>query len=93
MKLTALSDFVGLRDEREMDPASMQFRAVLAREDARDCAGCMFKGQPSKVCVRAGHIAVRAGMQDCEERDTATGRTFIYVPVPVDPRQMVIGED
>lgn len=92
----ALSDWLG--DAEPMDPATMQYRAVpaliwLARNDPkpeRACQGCLFKGQKSKVCVQAGQLARLAAFQDCEERDVATGKTFIYVAVELDPRQVII---
>lgn len=40
-------------DAAPLDPAAMQYRARLADEDARDCTGCLFRGQASKVCKAA----------------------------------------
>lgn len=96
MKMTALADLVGM--DEPLDPATMQYRATpallwLPRNDPkpeRACQGCLFKGQKSKVCVQAGHLARLANMPDCEERDIETDKTFIYVAVPVDPRQLTI---
>lgn len=73
-----------------LDPTTMRYRAAPAREDAGDCAGCVFRGQKFKVCEAAAAAAQRAGMPDCEDRDTETKRTFIYVSIPIDPRQAVI---
>lgn len=89
--LVEVSQWVGV-DAAPLDPAAMQYRAALAVAGAGDCAGCCFKGQASKVCKAACAAAVRAGMPDCDERDTATGRTFIYVLVQIDPRQTSIIE-
>lgn len=91
--MRALSDLVGMAEP--LEPGKIRFRAVLARvwlplktdKPERACNGCVFKGQRAKVCVQACAVARLAGMPDCEERDTATGRTFIYELVPVDPRQ------
>lgn len=71
-----------------LDPASMQYRARLAPDDAGPCSGCVFRGQRSKVCKEAGALAVRAGMPDCDDIDAATGRTFVYALVPLDLRQL-----
>ena len=99
MNMTALADLVGLAEP--LDPSTMQFRAKTAlvwvskREALRSeraCNGCIFKGQRAKVCVQAGQLARLAGHPDCEERDTETDMTFIYVAVPVDPRQLTITE-
>lgn len=70
-----------------LDPASMQYRAKPAAEGAGDCAGCCFRGQTSKVCKAASAAAVRANMPDCDDRDSETGRSFVYVLVQIDPRQ------
>lgn len=96
MKLTALSDLVG--QDEPVDPSQIQFRAVPAlvwapRKDEhpdRACRGCLFKGQKSKVCVQAGQVARLASMPDCEERDTETDKTFIYIAIPVDERQLTV---
>ena len=92
----ALSDWLG--DAEPLDPAAMQYRAApaavrVARNDPkpeRACAGCLFKGQKSKVCVQAGQLARLAGFPDCEERCPTTDKTFIYVAVPIDTRQLIV---
>lgn len=92
MKMTDINDWLGRRDPAELDPERMQYQARLAAEDARDCAGCVFKGQHSKVCKAASAAAVRAGMNDCDDIDSATRRSFIYVLVAMDPRQQTLVE-
>lgn len=96
MEMTALADLVGQAEP--LDPSTMQYRATpakiwLARNDPkpeRACQQCIFKGQKSKVCVQAGHLARLSGQPDCEDRDTETGKTFIYVNIEVDGRQLSI---
>ncbi len=78
------------RTSESLDPASMRYRSKLAAEDAGDCAGCCFRGQASKVCKEASALAVRAGLNDCDDRDTETKRTFVYVLVPIDDRQLIV---
>jgi len=95
--MTALSDLVGMDDQ--LDPAEMKYRAAPARvwvskhealESERACSGCVFKGQKAKVCVQASQLARLAGFADCEDRCPDTDKTWIYVEVPTDPRQVVI---
>ena len=97
--LIPLADLVGT--DAPLVPAEMQYRATLAQvwvarndpKPERACVGCIFKGQRSKVCVQAGDLARLAGMEDCESRDVATGKSFIYVLAPaVDERQQTIFE-
>jgi len=96
MEMTYLGDLIG--QAPPLDPATMQYRATparvwIARNDKkpeRGCNGCVFKGQKAKVCVQAGHLARMSGQPDCEERDTETDKTFIYVPIPIDERQLTI---
>ena len=91
--MRALSDLVGM--DEPLSPADVQFRAVLARvwlplrtdKPERACQGCIFKGQRAKVCVQASAAARLSGMPDCEERDRATGKTYIYELIPIDTRQ------
>ncbi|HEX8610209.1 MAG TPA: hypothetical protein VF800_02890 [Telluria sp.] len=78
------------QDAAPLDPVAKQFRAKLAAVGAGDCAGCMFRGQATKICEAAAHAAVLAGMNDCDERDTETGRTFVYTLASTDPRQLPI---
>jgi hypothetical protein len=73
-----------------LDPATMQFRARLADEGARDCAGCVFKGQNWRVCMAAAALAVKAGSVDCDQRDDKTRRTHVYFVPLADVRQMSI---
>lgn len=67
----------------------MQFRAVAAT-GIDSCSGCVFKGQKSKVCIAAGNAARLARIPDCEDRDAASGKTFIYILTKSDPRQLRI---
>jgi hypothetical protein len=71
-----------------LDPLAMQFRARVADEGSRDCAGCIFKGQHWRVCLVATAAAVKSSMPDCDDRDPATKRTHVYVLVPQDARQI-----
>lgn len=73
-----------------LDPGAMQFRARAAT-GVRDCSGCVFKGQRSRVCKAAGAAARLAGLPDCEDSDS-TGRTFVYYLIQTDPRQLRIEE-
>ncbi len=71
----------------------MQYRAVAAT-GADPCTGCEFKNQKVSVCKKAGALARLARMPDCEEKDVETGRTFVYVLIKTDPRQLrIITED
>lgn len=88
-RYVAVDRWVG-QNAAPLDPAVMQFRARLADEGARDCAGCCFKGQNWRVCVAAAALAAKAGMVDCDQRDEKTGRSFIYVVPLADVRQMSI---
>jgi hypothetical protein len=96
MEMTYLGDLIG--QAPPLDPSTMQYRATpakvwIARNDKkpeRACSGCLFKGQKSKVCVQAGQLACLAGFPDCEERDTESDKTFIYIPIPIDERQLTI---
>ena len=96
LNAVAISDWLGSAEP--LDPATMRYRAApaalwVARNDnkpERACSGCIFKGQKSKVCVQAGQLARLSNQPDCEERDVETDKTFIYVSVPVDPRQSII---
>lgn len=97
MILKPLSDLVGHAEP--LDPYAMQFRAKTALvwvskrealQSERACNGCVFKGQRAKVCVQAGQLARLAGMKDCEDRDTESDMTFIYVTIPIDTRQLTI---
>lgn len=78
------------QNAQPIDPATMQFRSMVADEGARACAGCCFRKQHWKVCVQAAALAVRSGSRDCDERDEKTKRAFVYVIVQVDPRQQTI---
>jgi hypothetical protein len=66
----------GHRDPVPLDPAAMAFRAQPAK---KGCRGCVFDGQWSPVCKRAGELAKSSGRPDC-------GDGFIYVAP--DKRQM-----
>lgn len=79
MNLIALSDFVG--SDEPLDPASMRFTSRPT--SVNSCQGCVFRGQRSKVCKEATRLALRAGMPDCDDG-------YVYVPIVVDPRQLVI---
>lgn len=79
MKWAALLDWRGERDDSALEPDAMQFKI----RPGLSCRGCLFEKQAASVCVKAGVVAARAGLEDCE-------RGFIYVAVPVDPRQLDI---
>lgn len=74
---TPLSDLVGLAEP--LDPAAMRFTVKAATS----CRNCLFEGQRSSVCHKASAVAVRADLPDCDAG-------FVYVTVPVDPRQLTI---
>lgn len=80
MHLVKLDKWRGHRDEQELEPEAMQF---TERAATRNCAGCVFDGQWAKVCKKAGAVALRAGLRDCEDG-------VIYVAVQQDPRQMAL---
>lgn len=75
----------GARPVEPLAPENMRYKATAAREQG-NCTGCVFSRQDAAVCHRAVAAALRAGLPDCDEG-------FIYVLVPVDERQMTIGED
>ncbi len=81
MKMTALADLVGM--DEPLDPATMRYKASAAIPDRPDCSGCVFRGQRSKVCKEATRLALRADLPDCDDG-------FVYVAIPVDPRQLTI---
>lgn len=85
---TSVVYWLGGRDADQLAPAAMQYRAKLASTSKGGCAGCLFKGQAAAICGEAGRLAKLAGMPDCEEKDSETGRTFIYVALELDPRQL-----
>lgn len=89
--LVEVAQWLG-QDAAPLDPAAMQYRAKPAAPGAGDCAGCCFKGQASKVCKAACSAAVRADLPDCDDRDSETGRTWVYVLAQADPRQTSILE-
>lgn len=89
LRLVEVAQWLG-QDAAPLDPATMQYRARPTSEGAAQCSGCLFKGQRASVCMVACAAAVRAGLPDCDERDSETGRTFIYTLVQVDPRQVSI---
>lgn len=69
-----------------LDPNSLQFKSKLAGISG-GCKGCCFRYQNSSICKAASAAAVRANMPDCDDRDSETGRSFVYVLVQIDPRQ------
>jgi len=77
MKMVALSDLVG--QDVPMRPAELLFttRASLI------CHGCIFRGQRSSICYEAARVALRAGLDDCDDG-------VVYVAVETDPRQLPI---
>jgi hypothetical protein len=82
--------WLGGRDADQLAPAAMRYRAKLASASKGACAGCLFRGQAAAICGEAGQLAQRAGLPDCEATDPETGRTFIYVALEVDPRQLEV---
>ena len=81
MNLIALADYIGT--DEPLDPAQMRFKAIAAPAGRPDCSGCVFRGQRYKVCEEAARLALRADLPDCDDG-------YIYVPVAVDPRQLII---
>lgn len=49
----------------------------FAEPATRECAGCIFDDERSKVCKQAGEAAVAAGMPDCEARGPGAS-SYIY---------------
>jgi len=80
MHLVKLDKWRGRRDEQELEPEVMQF---TERAAVNKCRGCVFDGQWSKVCKKAGVVAVRSGLRDCEDG-------VIYVAKEQDPRQLAL---
>lgn len=48
-----------------------------AEPATRECQGCIFDNERSKVCKQAGEVAVSAGMPDCEARGPGAS-SYIY---------------
>lgn len=90
--MVSVWDWLGRPDPHHLAPAAMRYRAKVASAGKGDCAGCLFKGQVAAVCGEAGRLAQLAGMPDCDDRDTETGRTYIYVALALDPRQLDVIE-
>lgn len=78
MNMIALSD---LYDE-PLEPASMAFTTKTGRA----CRSCIFQRQRVSVCNKAVEVALRAGLQSCDDQDV------VYVERAVDARQLAIVE-
>lgn len=65
MKTNYLDEWRGHRDSAPVAPESMTYSAQLA---TRGCKGCVFDGQWSEVCKRAGAHAVANGQPDCDDK-------------------------
>lgn len=48
-----------------------------AEPATRECLGCIFDNERSKMCKEAGLAAVAAGMPDCESRGPGAS-SYIY---------------
>lgn len=48
-----------------------------AEPATRECLGCIFDNERSKVCKQAGEVAVTAGMPDCESKGPGAS-SYIY---------------
>lgn len=69
-----------------LDPASLRFTAE--RANLVDCCdGCLFAGQGGATCMQAAHIAMAAGLPDCEDRHPVGG-SYVYVIDKSDARQL-----
>lgn len=77
MNLKPLADLVGLAEP--LEPSTMRFAVKVATS----CRGCLFAGQRASVCHQASAVAMRADLPDCD-------RGFVYVPIPIDARQLTI---
>ena len=77
MTYLALSDWIGRRDDTELDPASIEF----SERPATSCRGCLFSGQWHRVCQDANSQAKLRGLSPCEAG-------VVYVPVAKDVRQI-----
>lgn len=63
-----------------LDPASIDFTT----KPGRKCRTCIFARQKAAVCDEAVRLALRAGMESCDESDV------VYVVKVRDPRQIAI---
>jgi hypothetical protein len=72
----SIHKWLGRCDELK-SPENMQFTT----RPAKSCRGCLFQGQHSAVCDRAGDVTQLAELEHCT-------RGFIYVEKPADPRQV-----
>lgn len=71
--------------EEAIDPDTVRFgieQALVLGE----CDGCVFSGQLSVVCRRAGEIATAAGGFDCDGK-LPNGHGIIFVRLVADQRQ------
>lgn len=78
MNMIAISD---LYDE-PLEPAGMAFTT----KPGRACRSCIFQRQRVSVCNKAVEVALRAGLQSCDDQDV------VYVERLVDARQLAIVE-
>jgi hypothetical protein len=63
-----------------------------AEPATRECLGCIFDNERSKVCKQAGDAAVAAGMPDCESIGPGAS-SYIYRLDLSNGRQMDLLED
>lgn len=63
-----------------------------AEPATRECLGCIFDNERSRVCREAGLAAVAAGMPDCESRGPGAS-SYIYRLDLSNGRQMDLLED
>lgn len=82
MKTIDLEAWRGKRDEIELDPSQIEFRA---HQSPKTCNGCLFAGQWAKVCDKAAEQARLRYLPDCESG-------WIYKIIERDPRQLAISE-
>lgn len=67
-----------------MNPSEIKFTAEEGKR--KGCRGCLFEPEHSSVCHAACAEAKRRGLPDCDSTGP-TGKSVIYVLVPVDERQ------
>lgn len=72
-------------DGAVMNPRKMRFamsagRPLLEDDDNEglNCAGCLFRNQPARVCVVAAEVAIERGQRDCDAVDQF-GEVVVYV--------------
>lgn len=68
-----------------LDPSKMRFAMSEGRplleddhNEGLNCAGCLFRNQPARVCIVAAGLATERGQRDCDAVDQF-GEVIVYV--------------